>query len=59
VRIDHIALWTKDLERCTAFYATYFGALAGPPYVNPRKGFRSCFLGFDGGARIEVMSTST
>ena len=59
MRIDHIALWTTDLERCKRFYVTYFGAIAGENYVNPAKGFASCFLGFADGARIEAMSTTT
>jgi lactoylglutathione lyase len=58
VRIDHIALWTADLERCKRFYAGYFGAAAGADYVNPAKGFTSCFLSFAGGARIEIMHTT-
>ena len=59
MRIDHIALWTDDLARCTRFYVDYFGAQAGAGYENKAKGFRSCFLSFDGGARIEAMSTDT
>jgi lactoylglutathione lyase len=59
MRIDHIALWTSDLERCKAFYTTYFGASAGAHYVNATKGFESCFLSFDGGARMEIMRTTT
>jgi lactoylglutathione lyase len=59
MRIDHVALWTTDLERCKRFYVGYFGAAAGPNYVNPKKGFESCFLGFGAGARIEAMSTTT
>ncbi len=59
MRIEHIALWTSDIERCKAFYVTYFGARAGRGYVNSKKGFESCFLEFDGGARIEVMKTTT
>jgi lactoylglutathione lyase len=58
MRIDHIALWTTDLERCKAFYASYFGAVAGADYVNPAKGFTSCFLSFSDGARIEAMKTT-
>ena len=51
MRIDHIALWTTDLERCKRFYVDYFGAAAGEGYVNPAKGFASCFLSLgDGGA---------
>jgi lactoylglutathione lyase len=58
VQIDHIALWTTNLERCTRFYIRYFGATAGSRYVNPTNGFESCFLSFAAGARIEVMTTS-
>jgi lactoylglutathione lyase len=28
----------------------------GPLYENPRTGFRSYFVSFDGGARVELMS---
>ncbi len=59
MRIEHIALWTDDIERCKHFYVTYFGAVAGAAYVNPKKGFESCFLSFTEGARIEVMKTSS
>jgi len=58
-RIEHIALWTHDLDRLKRFYMTYFGATAGPTYANPAKGFASCFLSFSGGARIEVMTTTS
>jgi lactoylglutathione lyase len=59
MRIEHVALWTTDLQRCKQFYTAYFGAVAGAEYLNPAKGFRSCFLSFLEGARIEVMMTST
>jgi lactoylglutathione lyase len=59
MRIEHIALWTNDLERFKHFYVTYFGAVAGDEYANAAKGFRSCFLSFAEGARIEVMTTTT
>ncbi len=58
MRIEHIALWTADLERCKRFYVSYFGATAGVNYVNPAKGFESCFLSFTDGARIEAMKTT-
>jgi lactoylglutathione lyase len=59
MRIEHIAFWTTDLERFKGFYTTYFGAGAGADYVNPAKGFESCFLSFPDGARIEAMKTTT
>ncbi|VTU18337.1 VOC family protein [Variovorax sp. PBL-E5] len=59
MRIEHIALWTDDLERCKQFYIRYFDARPGSGYVNAAKGFESCFLSFKEGARIEVMKTTT
>jgi lactoylglutathione lyase len=59
VRIEHVAIWTTDLARCKHFYTAYFGATAGPHYLNPAKGFESCFLSFDGGGRLEAMTTTT
>ena len=58
VHIEHIALWTHDLDRCKLFYTSYFGATAAPSYVNPAKGFESCFLSFSNGARLELMKTT-
>ena len=55
MHLEHIALWTHDLERLREFYTTFLGARAGAPYHNPRNGFRSYFLNFDTGARLELM----
>ena len=59
MRIEHVAIWTTDLGRCKHFYTSYFGATASPHYQNPAKGFESCFLSFDGGARLEAMTTTS
>jgi lactoylglutathione lyase len=59
MRIEHVAVWTADLDRLVDFYCGYFGATAGPLYVNHAKGFQSRFLGFESGARIELMASST
>jgi lactoylglutathione lyase len=58
VRVDHAALWTRDLERLREFYERYFGARAGPLYLSAtRPGFASYFLTFpDGGSRLELMT---
>jgi lactoylglutathione lyase len=56
-RIAHVALWTRDLDRLRDFYVLHFGGRAGDRYRNPEKGFESVFVGFDGGARLELMST--
>jgi lactoylglutathione lyase len=55
MRIEHVALWTDDLERLRAFYERYFDARAGALYENPSKKFRSYFLRFASGARLEIM----
>jgi len=55
MRIEHVALWTQDLERLRAFYERYFAATAGAHYENTRKQFQSYFLAFENGARIELM----
>jgi len=59
MRIEHVAVWTPDLERLVAFYSRYFGATVGPKYTNPRTGFESYFLSFESGARLEVMRSPT
>jgi catechol 2,3-dioxygenase-like lactoylglutathione lyase family enzyme len=59
MHIEHLALWTTDLERSKKFYVEYFEAIASPHYVNASKGFESFFLSFDGGARIEVKRTTS
>jgi len=56
MRIEHVALWTSDLDRLVAFYVRYFGAVPGPKYINCSRRFESYFLAFDGGARLELMS---
>lgn len=55
MKIDHIAIWTIDLERVKCFYEKYFGAVAGEKYFNPSKNFESYFLRFEDGARLEIM----
>lgn len=56
MEIEHIALYVKDLEGARDFFTAYFGGAAGPLYHNPRTGFRSYFLAFDGGVRLELMT---
>jgi lactoylglutathione lyase len=53
--IDHLAIWTQNLEKLRGFYETYFGAEAGARYVNAERAFESCFLTFSCGARLELM----
>ncbi len=55
MKIDHIAIWTKQLEKMRHFYEYYFHGNAGEKYINPRKNFESYFVVFDGGSKLELM----
>ncbi|HRF47317.1 MAG TPA: VOC family protein [Anaerolineales bacterium] len=55
MRIDHVALWTRDLTILKGFYETYFEARASDLYRNSRTQFQSYFLTFADGARLELM----
>lgn len=55
MRIEHVALWVKDLEQMKGFYCVYFGASSSEKYVNVKKRFSSYFLSFGSGARLEIM----
>jgi len=55
LKIEHVAIWTNDLEKMRDFYERYFEAKAGEKYSNPKKNFQSYFLTFNSGARLELM----
>lgn len=56
MKIDHIAMYVKDLEGTKQFFERYFNAVANNLYHNEKTGFRSYFLTFDDGARLEIMN---
>ena len=56
--IEHVALWTDNLERLREWYERWFGARASDLYANEETGFSSYFLEFDGGPRLELMRMS-
>ncbi|MGD9581525.1 MAG: VOC family protein [Vampirovibrionia bacterium] len=56
MKIEHIALWVKDLEKMTNFYVSYFAGVTNDKYVNEAKGFESYFISFESGSRLELMS---
>ena len=55
MHIEHIAIWTRQLEELKAFYETYFSASANQKYTNPKTHFESYFLTFADGPRLELM----
>ncbi|MGL4567805.1 MAG: VOC family protein [Fusobacteriaceae bacterium] len=55
MKIDHIAIYTNDLERLKEFYEKYFNAVSNDKYHNPKTGLETYFLSFKSGARLEIM----
>ena len=56
MRIEHTAMYVKDLEKAKDFFIMYFGAVPNEGYHNKNTDFRSYFLSFDEGARLEIMT---
>lgn len=56
MQIEHIAVYVEDLEGARAFFERYFGAVSNAGYHNPKTDFRSYFLSFEGGSRLELMT---
>lgn len=56
MKIEHIALYVNDLEKARSFFVKYLNAKSNEGYHNPKTNFRSYFLSFEDGARLEVMN---
>lgn len=56
MRIEHIAMYVQDLENAKNFFVKYFGAVPNAGYRNQKTDFRSYFLSFDDGGRLEIMT---
>ena len=56
MRIEHIAMYVNDLEAAKDFFVTYLGGVSNNGYHNKNTDFRSYFISFDDGARLEIMN---
>ena len=56
MKIEHVALYVKDLEKAKDFFVTYLNGKANNGYHNQNTDFRSYFITFDDGARLEIMT---
>ena len=56
MRIEHVAMYVNDLEATKDFFVKYFNATSNEGYHNKTTDFRSYFLNFDDGARLEIMN---
>ncbi len=55
MKIEHIAMYVRDIEGAKAFFEKYFNAASNQKYCNVIKNFSSYFLSFESGARLEIM----
>lgn len=56
MKIEHMALYVKDLEGAKNFFTTYFNGKGNERYHNVNTGFRSYFITFEEGSRLEIMN---
>lgn len=56
MKIEHVAMYVKDLEGAKQFFEKYMGAVSNERYHNKKTGFQSYFLSFEDGARLELMN---
>ncbi len=55
MKLDHVALWTGNPEVMKDYCQKHFGGIFNARYENPITGFKSYFLSFEGGSRLEIM----
>lgn len=54
--LEHVAIWTDNLEILKDFYVKYLDGKSNKKYVNLSKNYESYFISFGNGARLELMS---
>lgn len=58
MKIATVSMNVLNLEKMTDFYSKYFGAKVDDKYENFRTGYTYCFLSFEDGARLLLVSGS-
>lgn len=53
--LDHVAIWTNQLEHLKDFYVKYFNGRSNEKYINKETSFESYFVTFESGSRLEIM----
>ena len=56
MKIEHVAVYVNNLHAVRDFFVTYLGGSSNDGYHNSRTGFRSYFISFEDGARLELMT---
>ena len=56
MKIEHLAMYVNDLEAARDFFVTWLEGTSNDGYHNRNTGFRSYFIRFSDGARLELMN---
>jgi len=56
MKLEHIAIWTDNIELLRNYYVSFFDGQSNEMYINPKTQFQSYFISFKSGARLEIMS---
>jgi len=56
MKLEHIAIWTDNIELLRNYYVSFFDGQSNEMYINPKTQFQSYFISFESGARLEIMS---
>ncbi|MCR4996196.1 MAG: VOC family protein [Butyrivibrio sp.] len=56
MKIEHVAMYVNELEAARDFFVKYLGGTSNGGYHNEKTDFRSFFISFDDGARLELMN---
>ena len=56
MKIEHIAMYVVDLEKARDFFVKYLGGKSNDGYHNIKTDFKSFFISFEDGARLELMT---
>ena len=56
MKIEHIAMYVENLEKVRDFFVKYLGGVSNDGYHNVKTDFRSFFISFEDGARLEIMT---
>jgi lactoylglutathione lyase len=54
--IEHVAMYVNDIEKARDFFVRFLEGKSNDGYRNEKTGFRSFFISFDSGARLEIMN---
>ena len=56
MKIEHVAMYVNELEKARDFFVRYLDGSSNDGYHNQNTGFRSYFISFGDGSRLEIMN---